>query len=137
MPKKQRIYDYFSEFASEALHIVIFEIFIKSMTSCLSKLKVTPCFCFPLKSLTTRPQLICTYISGIILNFKIVCSTIFFRILVHFFWVLLSWSVGKIHCTVCRDCLKNVLFMSEFLESIESQRGNTFSYEWWMPMFQR
>ena len=26
-PKKQRIYDYFSEFASEALHIVIFEKF--------------------------------------------------------------------------------------------------------------
>ena len=25
LPKKQRIYDYFSEFASEALHIVIFD----------------------------------------------------------------------------------------------------------------
>ena len=49
MPKKQRIYDYFSEFASEALHIVIFEIFVKSMTSCLSKLKVTPSFCFAFK----------------------------------------------------------------------------------------
>ena len=47
MPQKQRIYDYFSEFASEALHIVIFENFIKSMTSCLLKLKVTPSFCFP------------------------------------------------------------------------------------------
>ena len=33
-PKKQRIYDYFSEFASEALHIVIFENFVKSMMSC-------------------------------------------------------------------------------------------------------
>jgi hypothetical protein len=43
------IYDYFYEFASEALHIVIFENFIKSMTSCLSKLKVTPSFCFAFK----------------------------------------------------------------------------------------
>ena len=43
------VYDYFSEFASEALHIVIFEIFVKSMTSCLSKLKVTPSFCFAFK----------------------------------------------------------------------------------------
>ena len=34
LPKKQRIYDHFSEFASEALHIVIFENFVKSMTSC-------------------------------------------------------------------------------------------------------
>ena len=47
--KKQRIYDYFSEFASEALHIVIFEIFVQSMMSCLSKLKVTPSFCFAFK----------------------------------------------------------------------------------------
>ena len=44
MPKKQRIYDYFYEFASEALHIVIFENFVKSMMSCSSKLKVTPTF---------------------------------------------------------------------------------------------
>ena len=49
LPKKQRIYDYISEFASEALHIVIFENFVKSMTSCLSKLKVTPSFCFTFK----------------------------------------------------------------------------------------
>ena len=49
LSKKQRIYDYFYEFASEALHIVIFENFIKSMSSCLSKLKVTPCVCFPIK----------------------------------------------------------------------------------------
>merc|ERR1711997_200508 len=49
LPKKQRIYDYFYEFASEALHIVIFENFIKSMTPCLSKLKVTPSFYFPFK----------------------------------------------------------------------------------------
>ena len=49
LPKKQRIYDYFFEFASEALHIVIFENFVKSMTSSLSKLKVTPGFCFPFK----------------------------------------------------------------------------------------
>ena len=49
LPKKQRIYDYFSEFTSEALHIVIFEIFVKSMTSCLSILKVTPSFCFTFK----------------------------------------------------------------------------------------
>ena len=49
MPKKQRIYDFFSEFGSEALHIVIFEIFVKSMTSYLSKLKVTSSFCFAFK----------------------------------------------------------------------------------------
>ena len=49
LPKKQRIYDYFSEFASEVLHIVMFEIFVKSMTSCLSKLEVTPSFCFAFK----------------------------------------------------------------------------------------
>ena len=48
-PKKQRIYDYFYEFASETLHIVIFESFIQSKTSCLSKLKVTPSFCFAFK----------------------------------------------------------------------------------------
>ena len=28
LPKKQRIYNYFYEFASEALHIVIFENFV-------------------------------------------------------------------------------------------------------------
>ena len=49
LPKKQRIYDYFYEFASEALRIVIFENFVKSMTSCLSKLKITHKFCFPFK----------------------------------------------------------------------------------------
>ena len=49
MPKKQRIYDYFYEFASEALQIVIFENFVKSMMSCLPKLKVTPTFCFAFK----------------------------------------------------------------------------------------
>jgi hypothetical protein len=47
--QKQRIYDYFSEFASEALHIAIFENFVKSTTSCLSQLKVTPSFCFAFK----------------------------------------------------------------------------------------
>ena len=40
------IYDYFYKFA---LHIVIFEIFVKSMTSCLSELKVTHSFCFAFK----------------------------------------------------------------------------------------
>ena len=49
LPKKQRIYDYFYELDSEALHIIIFENFIKSMTSCLTKLKVTPSFCFAFK----------------------------------------------------------------------------------------
>ena len=39
----------FYEFASEALHIIIFEIFVKSMTSCLLELKVTPNFCFAFK----------------------------------------------------------------------------------------
>ena len=48
LPKKQRIYDYFYEFASEALHIVIFEN-VKSITPSLSKLKVTPSFCFAFK----------------------------------------------------------------------------------------
>ena len=43
------IYDYFYELASEALHIVIFENFIKPMMSCLSKLKVTHSFCFAFK----------------------------------------------------------------------------------------
>ena len=33
----------------KALHIVQFESFVKSMTSCLSKLKVTPSYCFPFK----------------------------------------------------------------------------------------
>ena len=32
--------------SSEALHMVIFENFVKSMTSCLLKLKITPSFCF-------------------------------------------------------------------------------------------
>ena len=42
-------WEYYYEFASEALHIVIFENFVKSMTSCLSKLKITPSFCFAFK----------------------------------------------------------------------------------------
>ena len=49
MPKKQWIYDYFYEFASEALQIFNFENFLKSMTSCLFELKVTPSFCFAFK----------------------------------------------------------------------------------------
>ena len=40
LPKKQRIYGYLSEFASEALHIVIFENFVKS---------TAPSFCFTFK----------------------------------------------------------------------------------------
>ena len=51
MPQKQRIYVYFSEFDSEALQIVIFKNFIKSMTSWLSELKVTPSFYFAFKIL--------------------------------------------------------------------------------------
>ena len=43
------MYNYFYEFASKALHIVIFESFVKSMMFCLSKLKVTPSFCIPFK----------------------------------------------------------------------------------------
>ena len=39
----------FYEFASEALHIFNFENFLKSMTSCLSELKVTPIFCIGFK----------------------------------------------------------------------------------------
>ena len=38
-----------TEFASEALHIVIFENFVESMMSYLSKLKVTPSFCIAFK----------------------------------------------------------------------------------------
>ena len=49
--------------------------------------------------------------------------------LVHLSLVLLLCCIGKIHCPMHRDSLKNVLFMSEFLGSIESQRGNSFSYE--------
>ena len=37
--------------ASEALHRVQLEIFVKSRTSCLSKLNVLPSFCFPNASL--------------------------------------------------------------------------------------
>ena len=33
--------------ASEALYMVSFQIFVKSMTSCLSYFKITPSFCFP------------------------------------------------------------------------------------------
>ena len=47
--QKTKDLDYFYEFASEALHIVIFENFVKSMTSCLAKLKFTPSFCFAFK----------------------------------------------------------------------------------------
>ena len=51
LPEKQRIYDYFYDFASEVLHIVIFENFVKSMMSCcLPNLKLTPKFCFPFKN---------------------------------------------------------------------------------------
>ena len=66
------IYDYFSEFASEALQIVIFAIFVKSMTSCLSK--VTPSFCFGFKIpddvtasinyLVSASKIVTTYIGG-------------------------------------------------------------------------
>ena len=37
---------YFYDPASEALHLVCFEIFVKWMTSCLSKLKILHSFCF-------------------------------------------------------------------------------------------
>ena len=49
LPKKQRIYDYFYQFASEALHIFNFENFLKSMMSCWSELEVTPSFYFSFK----------------------------------------------------------------------------------------
>ena len=42
-------YDYFYEFASEALHIFNFENFVKSMMPSLLELKVTPSFCFAFK----------------------------------------------------------------------------------------
>ena len=35
--------------SSQALHMVSFEIFVKSMPSSLSELKVTPSYCFPFK----------------------------------------------------------------------------------------
>ena len=40
---------YFYEFASEVLHIVIFENFVKLMKSSLSESKFTPNFCFAFK----------------------------------------------------------------------------------------
>ena len=49
LPKNQRIYEPLYAFASDALHIVIFENFVKTMKSCLSKSKVTPSFCFAFK----------------------------------------------------------------------------------------
>ena len=61
LTKKQRIYDNFYEFASEALHIFNFENFVKSMTSCLSELKVTPSFCFPFK-IPDDPTATTTYV---------------------------------------------------------------------------
>ena len=47
--KRWWVYDYFYELASKALHFVIFENFVKSMTSCLSELKVTASFCIAFK----------------------------------------------------------------------------------------
>ena len=57
----QKIYNYFYEFASEALQIVIFGNFVKSMTSRLSHLKVTPSFCFPFK-IRDNPTTSSTYV---------------------------------------------------------------------------
>jgi hypothetical protein len=62
--QKQRIYNYFYEFASEALHVVIFENFLKSMTSFLSKLKVTPSFCFTFK-IPDEPTATTTYLARV------------------------------------------------------------------------
>ena len=56
---KQRIYDYCYDSASEALHMVSFEIIANSMTYCLSELKVTASFCFQTQSLKTGPKLDC------------------------------------------------------------------------------
>ena len=54
---KQRIYDYFSEFASEALHIVIFENFVIQWRLASRNWKLPLFFASLLKSLTTWPQL--------------------------------------------------------------------------------
>ena len=51
---------------SEVLHIENFEIFVKSMICCLSKLKVTPSFCFTSKipDDPTATILVSTYSRG-------------------------------------------------------------------------
>ena len=58
LPKKPRIYSYFSEFASEALHIVVFENFVKSLAYRNWNLHLV--FASISKSLTTRQQLCIT-----------------------------------------------------------------------------
>ena len=63
MPKKQRIYNYFYEFASEALHIVIFENFVKLWRLVYWNWKLHLVFASLSKSLTTRPHLISRYVT--------------------------------------------------------------------------
>ena len=77
LPKKQRIYDYFYEFASEALHIVIFENFVKSTTSCLSKLQVIHSFYFAFK-ITDDPTASIMYGNYDCLLLKFPCTLIYF-----------------------------------------------------------
>ena len=78
LPKKQRIYDYFYEFASEALQIVIFENFIKSITSCLWKSKVTHSFCFKIPDDPTATSEYNSSGSDILMVFTIMNITVSF-----------------------------------------------------------
>ena len=96
LPKKQRTYDYFYEFASKALHIVIFENFVKSMMSCLSKLKVSPSFCFAFKIPDDPNATITYYPLALALN-------VLFPILSNKFYVTTFFSCkrfSKIFCSL-------------------------------------
>ena len=112
MPKKQRIYDYFYEFASEALHIV-FKNFIKSMTSCLSKLKVTPSFGFAFK-IPDDPTAINTYSLG---QLWYVLFSFLFKFTTYFFMLHFTEMSIKVYITLPHFWLL-FLFFSNFLPRI-------------------
>ena len=61
-PKKQTIYDYLSEFSSEALHIVIFENFVKINDLLLIEIESYLYFASLSKSLTTQVTIIQTFL---------------------------------------------------------------------------
>ena len=78
-----------------ALHMLSFENFVKSMSSCLSELKVTPSFCFPI---TIRD------------NRAVTSIYYFFYFLSHLFTILTDIEESKIHNFVynigfCDTCL--------------------------------
>ena len=62
MLKRQRIYYYFSKFASEALHIVIFENFVKINDLLLIEIESYLYFASLSKSLTTQVTIIQTFL---------------------------------------------------------------------------